>query len=70
MDIKVRPGGLRLKFEPRAQPVFVQYKGERAAFAASGFSRGKTHGRRIIILSSETLPCLAQDARNNGRPQR
>ena len=54
MDIKVCPRGLRLKFEPNAQPVFrpkfgckvphfiVHYKGIRAACAASGFSRAKT----------------------------
>ena len=54
MDIKVRPGGLRLKFEPHAQPFLgpkfgckilhftVQYRSERAACAASGFSRAKT----------------------------
>ena len=54
MDIKVRPGGLRLKFETHAQPFLgpkfgckilhftVQYRSERAACAASGFSRAKT----------------------------
>ena len=54
MDIKVCPRGLRLKFEPSAQPVFgakfgckvphftVHYKGECVACAASGVSRAKS----------------------------
>ena len=64
----MRPKRLKLKSEPRAQPVFgpkfgckvshftVQYGGERAACAPSGsFKLVKTSARRILIIDSETL---------------